>query len=36
MLWVEFEPTIPALERAKTIHAWDRTANVIDWDITYI
>jgi hypothetical protein len=24
-----FEPTIPALERAKTVHALDRAANVI-------
>jgi hypothetical protein len=26
---VGFEPTIPALERAKTVHALDRAANVI-------
>jgi hypothetical protein len=26
---VEFEPTIPASEREKTVHALDRTANVI-------
>jgi hypothetical protein len=28
MSWVEFEPTIPAFERAKTLHALDRTATV--------
>jgi hypothetical protein len=27
--WVGFEPTIPAFERAKTIHALDRATNVI-------
>jgi hypothetical protein len=26
---MEFEPTIPALERAKTIHALDHAATVI-------
>jgi hypothetical protein len=26
---VGFEPTIPAFERAKTVHALDRPANVI-------
>jgi hypothetical protein len=26
---VGFEPTIPAFERAKTVHALDRTASVI-------
>jgi hypothetical protein len=26
---VEFEPTIPAFERAKTVHALDRAATVI-------
>jgi hypothetical protein len=26
---VEFEPTIPASERAKTVHALDRSATVI-------
>jgi hypothetical protein len=29
MLLVEFEPTIPAFERAKTVHALDRAAAVI-------
>jgi hypothetical protein len=28
MPWVGFEPTIPAFERAKTIHALDRAATV--------
>jgi hypothetical protein len=27
--WVGFEPTIPAFERAKTVHALDRAATVI-------
>jgi hypothetical protein len=31
MTWVRFEPTIPAFERAKTVHALDRTAIVIGW-----
>jgi hypothetical protein len=30
MPWTGFEPTIPALERAKTVHALDRAATVID------
>jgi hypothetical protein len=29
MPWVEFEPTIPALERAKTVRALDRMATVL-------
>jgi hypothetical protein len=29
MPWVGFEPTITALERAKTVHAVDRSAAVI-------
>jgi hypothetical protein len=29
MPWVGFEPTIPASERAKTVHALDRAATVI-------
>jgi hypothetical protein len=29
MLWLGFEPTIPAFERAKTVHALDREANVM-------
>jgi hypothetical protein len=29
MLSVGFEPTIPALEQAKTVHALDRAATVI-------
>jgi hypothetical protein len=28
MPWVEFEPTIPAFEGAKTVHALDRVAFV--------
>jgi hypothetical protein len=28
MPWMEFEPTIPASERAKTVHALDRSATV--------
>jgi hypothetical protein len=28
MPWVGFEPTIPASERAKAVHAWDRAAAV--------
>jgi hypothetical protein len=28
MPWVGFEPTIPAFERVKTVHALDRTATV--------
>jgi hypothetical protein len=29
MPWVGFEPTIPVFERAKTVHALDRTATLI-------
>jgi hypothetical protein len=29
MSWVEFEPTIPAFKRTKTVHALDRAATVI-------
>jgi hypothetical protein len=29
MPWVEFEPTIPGLERATTVHALERAAVVI-------
>jgi hypothetical protein len=29
MTWVGFEPTIKAVERAKTVHALDRAATVI-------
>jgi hypothetical protein len=29
--WVEFEPTIPAFEQAKTVHALDHAATVIAW-----
>jgi hypothetical protein len=36
MLWVEFEPTIPAFERAKTVHAFDSATTVIDNDIYVI
>jgi hypothetical protein len=28
MPWVGFEPTIPGSERAKTVHALDRSATV--------
>jgi hypothetical protein len=28
MAWVGFEPTVPASERAKTVHALDRSATV--------
>jgi hypothetical protein len=28
MPWVVFEPTIPASERAETVHALDRSATV--------
>jgi hypothetical protein len=28
MPWVEFEPTIPASERANKVHALDRSATV--------
>jgi hypothetical protein len=31
MPWVGFEPTIPAFERAKTVHASDRAATVIGY-----
>jgi hypothetical protein len=30
MPWMGFEPTIPAFERAKTVHAWDRVAGHCD------
>jgi hypothetical protein len=30
MPWAGFEPVIPAFEIAKTVHALDRTATVID------
>jgi hypothetical protein len=30
MLWVGFEPTISASERAKTVHALDGSATVTD------
>jgi hypothetical protein len=42
MPWVGFEPTIPAFERAKTVHASDHAATVIGatkyigWDILNI
>jgi hypothetical protein len=29
MPWVRFEPTIPAFEQAKAVHALDRAATVI-------
>jgi hypothetical protein len=38
---VKFEPTIPVFERAKTVHALDRSATVIaetqqPWNQSYI
>jgi hypothetical protein len=30
-----FEPTIPASERAKTVHVLDRAAIVTGWEIYY-
>jgi hypothetical protein len=35
MFLVGFELTIPAFERAKTVHALDSTATVLDLDIVY-
>jgi hypothetical protein len=32
---VGFEPTIPAFERAKTVHASDRAATVIGNDVIH-
>jgi hypothetical protein len=36
MIWVGFEPTIPASERAKTVHALDRAATVTGYLHIYI
>jgi hypothetical protein len=36
MPWMEFEPTIPAFERAKTVHALDRAATVIGLPTVYV
>jgi hypothetical protein len=36
MTWVGFEPTIPASERAKTVHALDRWATVTSYLYTLI
>jgi hypothetical protein len=33
---VGFETTIPASERAKTVHALDRSATVTDWLFIYL
>jgi hypothetical protein len=33
---VEFEPTIPVFERAKTVHVLDRAATVIGQRYMYI
>jgi hypothetical protein len=33
MFRVEFEPTIPAFERAKTVHALDRAATAIGFNM---
>jgi hypothetical protein len=35
MPWVRFEPTIPVFERAKTVHALERTAAVKGSPDTY-
>jgi hypothetical protein len=32
---VDFEPTIPGSERAKTVHALDRSATVTDFNIGF-
>jgi hypothetical protein len=34
MPWVGFEPTILVFERTKKVHALDRAATVIGWDLT--
>jgi hypothetical protein len=34
MSWVGFEPTIPAIEGAQTVHVLDRAATVISYTIT--
>jgi hypothetical protein len=31
MSWVGFEPTIPAFERVKTVHALDHVYRVVAW-----
>jgi hypothetical protein len=36
MPWVEFEPTNPAFERAKTVHALDRAAGHCDRQVMYL
>jgi hypothetical protein len=36
MPWVEFEPTIPASERAKIVHALDRSATVTGFSWYYV
>jgi hypothetical protein len=36
MAWVGLEPTIPAPERAKTVHALDRSATVTGRKASYI
>jgi hypothetical protein len=33
MPWVGSEPTIPAFEQAKTVHALDRAATVIGFEM---
>jgi hypothetical protein len=35
MTWVGFEPTVPASERAKTVHSLDRSATVTGQYLTY-
>jgi hypothetical protein len=35
MLWVGFEPTIPAFERVKIVHALDRAATVISYNVLH-
>jgi hypothetical protein len=34
--WVGFEPTIPAFERGKTVHAPDRAATAIGWTVAQL
>jgi hypothetical protein len=36
MPWAGFEPTIPALERIKTVHALDREATVIGTNLNIL
>jgi hypothetical protein len=36
MPWVGFKPTVPASERAKTVHALDRSATVTGEEVVQI